>query len=170
MNKKNQQKNMLKYSAWIPAIFMMIVIFKFSAANGTESSGTSTGMLEHILTGVSQILRVSIPIHEKLWLLDVLETPLRKCAHMTEYMCLALTVMFPFYVFEKRGKKLVFSTALVSILYACTDEFHQYFVPGRASRVTDVLIDSIGVWIGIGIGIVIFGKIYKWKEKNKKLW
>ena len=32
----------------------------------------------------------------------------------------------------------------VTFLYACTDEFHQLFVPGRAGRFTDVLIDTTG--------------------------
>jgi VanZ family protein len=32
----------------------------------------------------------------------------------------------------------------MTVGYACTDEFHQLFVPGRAGLITDVLIDSIG--------------------------
>ena len=32
----------------------------------------------------------------------------------------------------------------VTFLYACTDEFHQLFVPGRAGRFTDVAIDTVG--------------------------
>ncbi|MBQ2251230.1 MAG: VanZ family protein, partial [Lachnospiraceae bacterium] len=34
---------------------------------------------------------------------------------------------------------------VMTALYAATDEIHQLFVPGRAGRVTDVLIDCIGV-------------------------
>ena len=101
---------------------------------------------------------------EKMWLLKVLETPLRKGAHMAEYMCLALAIMFPFYVFGKRGKKLIRGSAAVSILYACTDELHQYFVPGRAGRITDVLIDSVGIWFGIGIGVFLFYIVKKRKR------
>ena len=32
----------------------------------------------------------------------------------------------------------------VTFLYACTDEIHQLFVPGRAGKFTDVLIDTTG--------------------------
>jgi VanZ family protein len=42
----------------------------------------------------------------------------------------------------------------ITFLYACSDEFHQLFVPGRAGRFTDVLIDctvagliTIIIWI-----------------------
>ena len=34
-------------------------------------------------------------------------------------------------------------------LYACTDELHQYFVPGRACRFKDVMIDTAGAFTGI---------------------
>ena len=35
--------------------------------------------------------------------------------------------------------------------YACTDELHQLFVPGRAGMVTDVLIDSTGAALITGL-------------------
>ncbi|HEX2359790.1 MAG TPA: VanZ family protein [Solirubrobacterales bacterium] len=35
--------------------------------------------------------------------------------------------------------------AAISFLYACSDEYHQTFVDGRAGTVTDVLIDSAGI-------------------------
>ena len=39
--------------------------------------------------------------------------------------------------------------------YAASDEFHQLFVPGRAGRVTDVLIDSGGVIFGLFVVFVV---------------
>ena len=33
---------------------------------------------------------------------------------------------------------------IICYSYAAIDEFHQYFVPGRAGRFTDTLIDAIG--------------------------
>ena len=33
--------------------------------------------------------------------------------------------------------------------FACSDEFHQLYVPGRNGCVTDVLIDCVGILIGI---------------------
>ena len=46
-------------------------------------------------------------------------------------------------------KSALFSLGL-SVLYACTDEIHQTFVPGRAGMLTDVLIDGGGALIGLG--------------------
>lgn len=41
-------------------------------------------------------------------------------------------------------KKIMFFTILICFLYAVCDEIHQYFVPGRACRVFDVLVDTAG--------------------------
>ena len=35
-------------------------------------------------------------------------------------------------------------TIAICFLYAVSDEIHQYFVPGRACRLFDVLIDTSG--------------------------
>lgn len=37
----------------------------------------------------------------------------------------------------------------LAVLYAASDEFHQTFVPGRKGRLSDVVIDSLGVGIVI---------------------
>ncbi|WDC84212.1 VanZ family protein [Caloramator sp. mosi_1] len=50
---------------------------------------------------------------------------------------------------------------LICFVYAASDEFHQYFVPGRGPRVKDVLIDSLGAIVGIGLI-----KIFNWKHKS----
>jgi len=36
-----------------------------------------------------------------------------------------------------------------------SDEFHQFFVPGRAGQLKDVLIDSTGATVGIGIYLLV---------------
>ena len=46
---------------------------------------------------------------------------------------------------KKQNKKLILITIFISILYAFSDEFHQYFVPGRSSTISDVLIDTTGI-------------------------
>ncbi len=36
----------------------------------------------------------------------------------------------------------------IAILYGLSDEFHQYFVPGREVEVLDVLADGVGAFLG----------------------
>lgn len=37
----------------------------------------------------------------------------------------------------------------IAFVYACSDEWHQTFVPARGGRVSDVLIDSVGIGLAV---------------------
>ena len=52
---------------------------------------------------------------------------------------------------------------LFCFFYACTDELHQYFIPERASKFTDVIIDCVGAFIGI----MIYNLINKFFNNKK---
>ncbi|MCX7911254.1 MAG: VanZ family protein, partial [Endomicrobia bacterium] len=71
---------------------------------------------------------------------------LRKIAHITEYFVLVILFLRAFKISldNKDNKKIYFLSIIFSILYAISDEIHQYFVPGRHFALTDILIDSIG--------------------------
>jgi VanZ family protein len=69
------------------------------------------------------------------------DTFLRKAAHLTEYAILGALLLRAF------GREL--PAFAVAILYAATDEVHQHFVRGRHASPVDVLIDAIGIAIGI---------------------
>ena len=51
----------------------------------------------------------------------------------------------------------------IGSIYAVTDEFHQYFVPGRSCEVRDMLLDSLGV----ATGVVIFSLIVYSRKKKR---
>jgi VanZ family protein len=73
----------------------------------------------------------------------------RKGAHVIEYMVLMLlsvrfaTALFPREIF----KRILLLAALFSVTYGATDELHQFFVPYRGALVSDVLVDSLGVFL-----------------------
>jgi VanZ family protein len=48
-------------------------------------------------------------------------------------------------------KKIFFSSLVFTMLYACSDEYHQSFTPGRVAAVHDVAIDSVGGWVALGV-------------------
>lgn len=73
---------------------------------------------------------------------------MRKIAHITEYA--VLTFLF----FRASSKNLNYQraisySALFSITYALTDEYHQLFVFGRGGNLGDVFMDSIGVFLAV---------------------
>ena len=75
----------------------------------------------------------------------------KKAAHMTEYAILGL-LSFAFYRgILKKEKRQFLAALLTAAVYAATDEFHQYFIPGRSAEVMDVCIDTLGASIGLAI-------------------
>jgi VanZ family protein len=69
------------------------------------------------------------------------DTILRKGAHVTEY------AIFGWLLLRALGRE--FPALGIGIAYAITDEFHQSFVRGRHASPIDVLIDTVGLAIGI---------------------
>jgi VanZ family protein len=66
---------------------------------------------------------------------------LRKIAHLSEYAILGALLA--------RALSRPAVAVLVGGLYAVSDEVHQHFVRGRHAAWYDVLIDTIGVTIGV---------------------
>ena len=76
---------------------------------------------------------------------------IRKCAHFLAYLVLGIIVLFAMRRIGFSGKKGILWTLLICISYAITDELHQGFVPGRTPKLMDVVIDSSGALLGIGL-------------------
>ncbi len=66
---------------------------------------------------------------------------LRKLAHLTEYAVLGALLV--------RALARPELAILAGGLYAASDEFHQHFVRGRHAAWYDVVIDTVGVTIGV---------------------
>lgn len=78
---------------------------------------------------------------------------LRKIAHITEYFVFTFLLYRAFSgSFKMNSLRLFMYPAVLALLYAVSDEIHQYFVLGRSCSIQDVLIDGIGI---IGFCILI---------------
>ncbi len=120
----------------------MLLIFYFSSQNAEQSTQTSAWFL--------QFLPFSMHI-------------VRKLAHFTIYAMLGFNT---FYMYKNYGVKHSALYALVTcILYACSDEWHQSFVSGRSTQITDICIDTCGALslILLNIGLI------RWKSSQKAL-
>jgi VanZ family protein len=69
------------------------------------------------------------------------DTALRKLAHLAEYAVLGALLM--------RALSHAGLAILAGGLYAVSDEIHQHFVRGRHAVWSDVVIDTVGVTIGV---------------------
>ena len=75
----------------------------------------------------------------------------RKTAHLTEYAILGFALLLHVMALQQKMNIRFpgLSAFLVGTLYAVSDEVHQLFVPGRSGEGKDVLLDSVGVLLGV---------------------
>lgn len=133
-----------KHRRWIYVIIWAIVIFLFSNQNGQESNNNNV-----LVVYVLNLLGIDINSIFG----ELTHFIIRKAAHMTEYFIL--------YILSYRALKEDFSInksmiygLLITFLYASTDEFHQYFIPGRGPAFKDVLIDTGGGVLALAIVLI----------------
>lgn len=141
----NKRKIIFRFTLMI---LWMLVIFMFSMQDATKSSGTSG----RILMWIGQILHIDL-LHSPM--VDTLQFIVRKCAHMFSYFILGI---LSFRAFDLIKDNAYPYAVIISVLYACSDEFHQLFVPGRSGQIKDVCIDSLGLFIGL-LMIYLYRKI-----------
>lgn len=139
----------LKPLSFLPAIFMMYIIFSFSAQDAETSSQISYKVSHKVIEIGAEVIDADFEAWEIENLASRFHGSIRKIAHMTEYFALAVSVAFPLYVYGLRGFFLVIVAGLFCIAFACGDEYHQSLVAGRNPSKRDVAIDSIGIFAGI---------------------
>ncbi|MFH1093504.1 MAG: VanZ family protein [Candidatus Omnitrophota bacterium] len=73
-----------------------------------------------------------------------------KLAHSLEYAVLSFLLARAFGNSKKNNLKIYFRflAVICAIVYAMSDELHQYFVPMRTPSIIDLIYDSIGAIIG----------------------
>ena len=80
---------------------------------------------------------------------EILTPIVRKCAHLSIYALLGIFTINFTYTIENNNTKTVICSLVFCILYATTDEIHQYFILGRSAEFRDVVIDSLGALAGM---------------------
>lgn len=146
---RKQLNEVFRSVAWrtlsaVAVVLWGMVIFSFSAQNSSESSHVSETLCYAIADEYNAVFKQQLS-EEQLWgLAELIEHPIRKGAHMTEYAIFALLLYHALCAFGIKGKKRYPIVLALILLYAATDELHQLYVSGRSAQVTDVLIDALG--------------------------
>lgn len=125
----------------------MVVIFAFSGQSGSQSNRLSN-KVEMKVENMVPKTKAIIGATEKQKVNAV-----RKLAHLCLFAGLGLLSIFLFKVFNV--KKQILSAGFFCFIYACIDEFHQIYIPGREGKVTDVAIDLIGAAAGMILALLI---------------
>lgn len=154
----------------LPALTVMILIFCFSAQHAQQSNASSDYIVEKLIKVIQEAQSaVGMEVDQpgtKLPI-DTLTFLVRKLAHTMEYALLALSLSFYLYQREYQGRRRFLQSLFTGFLYACTDELHQYFVPGRSCEFRDVLIDTNGVFLGTITFFFVIWLIQKTRGKKE---
>jgi len=145
----NKRRKILCVVSFLLVFILMCVIFFLS----DQPAGESSELSDSVIAKIFQLIKVVIPVKV-----------IRKTAHACEF-CLLSFLFANFFRLLNNRKWYVFSL-VCTFLYACTDEFHQIFVPGRAGRVSDVLIDTAGAIIGITVYFLLIKIIHKVRSRK----
>jgi VanZ family protein len=112
-----------RYARWLPAILVMGIIF-----------------------ALSSLPAYRIPFFGRYDLL------IKKGAHALGYGLLGLA--YAYALPSRLSLPVRWGLSLcMAVLFALSDEFHQSFVEGRSSSLTDVFIDSVGAAFALTVGI-----------------
>lgn len=122
--------------SWIFAAACAGLIFWFSSQSGEASAQMSTQVMHPFARLLAALFG------------EAAHTVLRKCAHFILYCALMFLVYNACFQARDKGRLSPVLPFALSVLYAVSDEIHQFFVPGRACRLYDIGVDALGCAVG----------------------
>lgn len=142
-----------KVILWILTILCMGTIFYFSSQVATDSDKTSSTFIVSVL----QLVDVGnlISDEELVEVATDINHIVRKGAHFSIYALLGMLVFLLILEYKVRFINGLFCSTVISLLYACSDEIHQSFVPGRSGQLSDVMLDTAGAFCGAVLALLI---------------
>lgn len=140
----------LRIPLWIAVVLWMALIFSFSMETAAESSESSGGFIRTLLETFDRNF-LSLPYADQHAKIESLSYFVRKSAHFCIFGMLGLLVTSAVSTHGLSPKKTAAISLGISALYALSDEVHQYFVPGRACMLRDMLIDTCGAACGVAV-------------------
>ncbi|HYE82842.1 MAG TPA: VanZ family protein [Clostridia bacterium] len=148
----NNKWKMNTVISWAAVLLWMLLIFNLSSQVAEQSDQLSRGLVKIVVEFIDKLL----PGYD--FDMDMFNHIIRKYAHFFAYLMLGILVVNALRRSGFRGIKVCVLAIGICVLYAVSDEVHQLFVPGRSGQARDVLIDSAGSAVGIGLYLT-FGRI-----------
>ncbi len=163
---KLDKLKILRFVFFVLAAAIMVLIFCMSAQDGNKSTNTSKGVIVAVATVLNPNFDNMTSVEQSEYI-SGFQFIVRKLAHFSIYTALGITICSGMLTFSDmwfvgRGG-VAFG---ISVIYAASDEFHQYFVPGRSCELRDVSIDSGGALLGClaAMGIYFIARRIKHKK------
>lgn len=149
-------------------VLWMALIFSLSAETATESSATSGETLKMLLKLFYPKFS-SLTSAESEAIISSMQFAVRKTAHFSLYFILGLLAFLStvsYFSLSLAARTLI--SAGICLLYAVSDEIHQYFIPGRSCELRDVTIDFCGSALALGLAAGCFLLFKTGRRKHSK--
>lgn len=149
MQPKSKRRTALLLISWAAVVLCCAVIFALSHETASVSSGKSNGLISLLL----ERFGIVVSSHT-----------IRKTAHALEYCGLSLLLYHAYFQSFRKVQPLL--TVLTAVLYATSDEIHQYFIVGRACQLRDVFVDFVGAAVGVAVCTAVW---YIWHIQKSEV-
>jgi VanZ family protein len=140
---------------WFIVFLWITGIFAFSAQPAVQSNGLSLKVTKIIVKTITYVVPINSDDRTINSLVEKYHGAVRKTAHGTIYFVLGMLLARTFIISGVRRKKVFIFALLFSLAFAAADEFHQLFVAGRGGQISDVLLDTSGAALGIGLYLLL---------------
>lgn len=152
------KKNKTNLVAWLLVAINASALFYASSQPVEKSREASLKATKAIIRTLEEVYP---EIQDEITIKEV-HRKVRKSSHFVLYMMLGFLMAN---ALKQKGKHKIAYSLLICVLISMLDETYQLTVPGRGADINDVLIDSMGATVGIGIN---YGIEKMSKVKNKK--
>lgn len=144
--------------SWFAVLLFMLVIYCLSAQPAGVSNTCSKGIIAFLVENTLKLAGKAVTEREMLRLVYKINSAAREYMHGVVFFVLGMLVQNAVRQSGARGVKAVAATLAVCVLFGITDEIHQIFVPGRAFEVSDLVLDTAGSALGIGVILALYRK------------
>ncbi|MBQ5978057.1 MAG: VanZ family protein [Oscillospiraceae bacterium] len=167
--KRNWQRDPFYWGSLTLVLLLMGLIFYFSSQTGVQSGGSS-GRLDALFLRWLYPDFSAYSAQRQGDLYFLVDFIVRKTAHVLEFSALGFALRLHL---QAVGRWITirhpqFLAWGIGTLYAASDELHQFFSAGRAARLADVGIDSLGVILGL-LFFLLCACFYRHNKCNRNM-
>lgn len=153
----------IKFVLVLLTLLTMGMIFRFSS----QTAGDSNELSKSVTMDIINVLPFTknLPDEDKQAILKEWNNKIRKYAHFVMFAALGfictVTAVFGF----GGGNKGWIVALIICLLYAASDEIHQFWVPNRGPQLRDVMIDFSGSVTGSLFLMLIYTILHKKRKR-----
>jgi VanZ family protein len=152
---RNEKLKKLKIAiSWFAVFVCMSFIFYESNQSAAISENISKGIVKGGIDAAIGITKEKISEIDLSNLIVNVNNIARGYMHWIIFLILGLLLLNALMQTRKSFKNkltVILISFSICLIYAISDETHQLFVPGRTFQLTDLLMDSSGSIVGIGV-------------------